>query len=264
MYKSRWERSLVIKAISFVLVFLACVANDAQAITKVAIIDSGVNPFPGIRLCDTGHYDFINNMNIVGTDVLKHGTHVAEAITYYAGNSDYCLLIYKIYKDGGNYKDYISQAIQKAIRSGADIINLSVDSNRNYIDDEHNWLRVAGVKGINIFLAAGNGSKDLDKKCNIYPVCYKKVAMTVVGNREAYSNYGKIVDQFESGCFNGFCGTSASVAIATGKFINHMKLHQQCVDEYKQCMKDHGCNSVSCPQSATAICRDDYKKCEGK
>lgn len=259
MHKTKWERSLFIKAISIIALFFAVEANGQ---TRVAIIDSGILPFPSAKLCDSGHYDFINNLPIVGMDIINHGTNVAKAITENASTADYCLLIYKVF-DEKTKKDFIPNAIKKAIQSNADIINLAIDSNNGYDADEYNMLWAAGNKGIQIFLSSGNSGINLDKNCKIYPVCYKNILFTIVGNKESYSNHGKLIDLYEASCYNSFCGTSASVAIATGKFIADIKHHQYCVDEYKKCISKHECNNKPCT-AVGIICRDNYKQCEGK
>lgn len=211
----RWERSLVIKAVMIILIVLAMLAANA---TKVCIIDSGVRPNVKATMCPTGSYDFVNDNSSWGNDELNHGTRVAETIASYAGN-DYCIISYSVFS-GHTTLDNIIKALDKA-KNSCDVINLSLNSSEIFNIKEYTALYYIS-KRVKIFIAAGNKGKNLDKEL-LYPVGYKFINWTIVGAKNNLSNYGSIVNQIEDICYNSFCGTSASVAIATGKYVKGLK-----------------------------------------
>lgn len=231
---------------------------------KVAILDSGVNAYSGLKLCPTGHYDFISNTPTVGADPIGHGTNEVTIISKYAKDADFCFLIYKIFnkKQGNKSIDLFALAIKAAIKNGANIISIAVDSNYESDDKELKAYELAREKGIEIIISAGNRSKDLDSNCNLYPICYP-VSMTRVGNKGLQSNRGKIVEVLEAECEEGFCGTSASVAIFTGKVLYQATKIKQCKDELKQCLSTVSSLPKKVQDAQRSICIDQYKTCKG-
>lgn len=201
-------------------------SSISYGVTRVAVIDSGFDKTKSkATLCKTGHYDFVKNKPMVGTDEIQHGTVVANAIHSYATN--YCLVIYKIYPSSKT-NTKITVALYKAIVDKVDIINLSFGGPGKK-DTEYNALSYVLSKGVKIFVSAGNDGINLDRTCDVYPVCYKDLDLIRVGSNTPQisgtvrlDNYGKILNTKEDWCFGSRCGTSFSTAIATGKYIRSL------------------------------------------
>ena len=215
------------------------VAKSCPKPLRVAIVDTGLDlDDPRFRdlLCDGTHKNFVGGKMI---DDYGHGTHIAGLIKQYAGSKNYCLLIYKFYSDANpgsvNLSNEIS-AIQLAISSGADIINLS-EGGPEF--DEREYILIKDNPGVLFISAAGNDGKDLDKPENeYYPSSYfldNQVvvsSLTADGKRAPTSNYGNLVTEKEIGDHvlstlpNGktgyMGGTSQAAAIHTGKIVRQM------------------------------------------
>jgi subtilisin family serine protease len=194
------------------LMFIGSVAN---ATLKIAVIDSGLNGRSD-KLCSTGHYDFIADKAGVGVDKLGHGTKIVKAIETYA-KGDYCIVVLKVFPEPS--KDLVDRAVTYAVAQGATVINMSIQGDR-FLLAEYLAMRDATVKGVKIFIAAGNVGMDLDQNCETYPACYNlknTVVVGSIGNNKV--NHGSIVTENEDYCFENLCGTSLSTAIATGKYI---------------------------------------------
>lgn len=191
---------------------------------SIAIIDSGYNPESKIVLCEKGHYDFTVDKPIAGTDTINHGSIISLIISNY---TDACQVILKAIESRTQSKNYISDAIEHAIKLKVDAINLSV-TGTDFDEDEYYALNKAVKAGIRVFVPSGNKGHNLNKKCNIYPACYKvtdKLDIIVVGSKEDYrANTGKIVDEYEAFCYAGECGTSMSAAFAAGKFLQRLRI----------------------------------------
>lgn len=205
--------------IVFFILLLISIAEAKQL--KVAVIDTGYNGL-NTHLCADGHFDFIKARPEAAKDIIGHGTQVTNAIQTYAKDSNYCVLVYRVFAKAPYYPR-VPEAVMYAIAHHADIINLSLEG-PTFAPDEFLAIKRALAKGIEVYVAAGNGNKNLDFKCNVYPACYKVKGLTVVGSTPVKGrrtgNTGNIVSQKEDSCFGGLCGTSLSTGIATGKFIN--------------------------------------------
>lgn len=227
---------------------------NAQAQKRVAIIDTGLDlkdPRFSKLLCKTGrHWNFVNN-NSNPYDTHGHGTHIAGLIKQYAGNKDYCLLIYKYYDDrntGEQNLNYEISAFNRAIVDKADIINFS-GGGAEFSTAELKSLRRAEQLGIQVVAAAGNDGKDTSLSgYAYYPANHHLSNMTVVGNLQSNSNgtcrmnptsnRGKFVQKWEIGTdarstlprgYTGrLTGTSQATAIRTGKMISG-KRSEKCL-----------------------------------
>lgn len=136
---------------------------------KVAVIDTGVDyTHPdllgfGPEGKVIGGYDFVENDD-TPQDTNGHGTEVAGIIAA-NGNlkgiaPDAKILAYRV-SDTGNAvsSDLIVSAIERAVKDGANIINISLGVNRtnNKIDDAINF---AVKNGVVVVAAAGNSGPD--------------------------------------------------------------------------------------------------------
>ena len=132
----------------------------------VAVIDTGIDfNHPDLEGKIIGGYDFVDNDDMP-EDVNGHGTQVAGIIAAngnlkgIAPNSK--ILMYKVSEDGESVPSHlIIKAIEKSIKDGADIINISLGINQTNtkIDEAVN----KAIKN-NIFVvtAAGNFGPDLN------------------------------------------------------------------------------------------------------
>jgi len=132
----------------------------------VSIIDTGIDlNHPDLEGKIIGGYDFVDNDDMP-EDVNGHGTQVAGIIAAngnlkgIAPNSK--ILMYKVSEDGESVPSHlIIKAIEKSIKDGADIINISLGINQTNtkIDEAVN----KAIKN-NIFVvtAAGNFGPDLN------------------------------------------------------------------------------------------------------
>lgn len=221
MYRKRIKTGIFLG-----LLCSAFIASPSYATTRIAIIDTGFNLTElEPRLCPSGHYDFLNKKPIVGLDnnPSHHGTNVHRIISKYAGNKDYCFLIYKVFGFvGSDSFKYIPKAIRMAVDNHASVINLSM-TGQDPVNKEASAIKYAIKHKVKVFVAAGNERLDLDVQCKSYPACYKYPDMIVVGNKNTSSNKGSVVNSIEAFCDEGFCGTSASTPIAVGKYVKGLK-----------------------------------------
>jgi subtilisin family serine protease len=225
-------------AIPLILALFLVPSTSAEQL-KIAIVDTGLDindpRFAG-HICPSGHKDFTETSL---EDTLGHGTFVAGLIKKNAGNSNYCLLIYKYYVDSApgsvNVRRELA-ALREAISNGADIVNFS---GGGPIFNEEESLLIKYHPEVTFVVAAGNEGKSLDISGNeYYPASYFYPNEIVVGSvnskgkRSSFSNYGKNVEVKELGegvvsyvpnnRIATWEGTSFSTAIHTGKLIRKM------------------------------------------
>lgn len=196
--------------------------NSAQAKTlRIAVLDTGYSG-PITHLCATGHYDFTTFTPTVGLDTIGHGTTVTRAIEQYAGDKDFCILVFKVFGQE-QVATLIISAMLQAVASNANVMNLSFEGG-NPLAPEQEALTYALIKHLSVFVAAGNASKDLNAKCDVYPACYNVKGLHVISGKPLHDaktgNTGKAVTEVQDYCYADLCGTSLSTAIATGKFVN--------------------------------------------
>lgn len=237
--------------ISTSLLSLCCYKADAINCgkrLKIAVVDSGLDltdPRFVDHLCETGHVNFVRNETI--DDINGHGTFVTGLIQKYAGDANYCLMIYKYYSEhlnGGELMKAEVMAFNQAIKDGADIINLS-GGGPSFNEDE--YLAIKNHPKTIFIVAAGNNGKNIDdSRYKFYPASYFLKNEIVVGNinangsRAASSNWSKKIRAKQVGvdvissvpcyyeedsiyCNKYMTGTSMSAAIETGKFVDKVK-----------------------------------------
>jgi subtilisin family serine protease len=225
--------------IALSLVTTNCYARCPKKI-KVAVLDTGLDlndpRFNGI-LCPTGHKSFVPGKNV--SDYHGHGTHVSGIIKKFAGNANYCLLIYKYYSESASSWDNLHheiQALNEAIRNGAKIVNLS-GGGPEFAEDE--YLVIKNNPSVTFVVAAGNEHQNLNIPTNsYYPASYGLKNVIVVGNvdrnnrRTDSSNYGSLVQKWEMGDnvksylpgnrMGYMTGTSQSTAVFSGKLVDSL------------------------------------------
>lgn len=205
---------------------------------RVALVDTGLDlkdPRFKDLLCKTGHKNFVFGEPI--NDINGHGTHLAGLIKKYAGNSDYCLLIYKYYQEeASGWTNMVreNQALQAAVDDKVDIVNLSGGGS---LFNEAESLIIKSHPEVTFVVAAGNEGKDLDIPGNdFFPASlfYKNIIpvenIDENGVLSPHSNYSRRIKAKEIGEHvlstlpygqEGYLsGTSMSTATFTGKLVD--------------------------------------------
>jgi subtilisin family serine protease len=220
------------------LLFLLLFSISVLAQTKVVVLDTGLNINDtrlSPHLCDGGHKDFTHTQL---EDVNGHGTHIVGLIEQYAGDSDYCLIIVKYYKESNKNENMSSymEALKYAFSLNPNIINFS---GSGPVFDEDERLEIKNHPGVIMIVAAGNNGTSLDKT-PYYPASYESENILVVGsvdwltgNKSKFSNYGHRVTNWEVGDYvkstlpNGeegyMQGTSQATAEFCGRYIKQME-----------------------------------------
>jgi len=198
-----------------------------KKVTRIAIIDTGfgLHYKLNVKLCKTGHYDFVKEEPRINGDDVGHGTAIALVVAQNI-KKPYCLLVYRVIKtaEGTTYPSVLARAIYKAYKEGANYINYSITGG-SVISEEKYAMELVSKEGVKVFVAAGNNGQNLDKNCDAYPACYK-VGNYVVGalndkkKPANYSNYGKVITHWELGRFGSQTGTSMATPRAIVRDIN--------------------------------------------
>lgn len=199
----------------------------AEEPLKVAVIDTGLDlkdPRFTPVLCADGHENLSGENSIA--DVEGHGTHIAGIIKKYAGDANYCLMIFKYFSASRN--NLIIDAIRLAVAHGANIINIS-SSGLGYSEAEYLTIKYAPT--VTVVAAAGNDGKIIASYPGSYdlPNVINVGALDVFGHRRGSSNYGPSVKAWElgediqstlpDGSVGYMSGTSQATAVHTGKLI---------------------------------------------
>lgn len=217
-----------------VILFIMVLINKAHSEPlHVVVIDTGYSGVTN-KLCKSGHYDFTTKTPTIGSDSLykQHGTYVVDTIVDTAKNHDYCIQIYKISFGKKNSELEYLLALSKAIKSNAEIVNISSTSSKY---DSFEKLLLESSTKTTFIAATGNDGKNLDKKCDTYPACYNLAKVYPVTSDSLQANKGSIAKLTADFCHKQFCGTSASTAIATGSVI----LEWLGVEKMKTVLKDY-------------------------
>lgn len=207
---------------------------------KVGVVDTGLDlsdPRFKNHLCPIGHKNFVPDEPI--NDINGHGVHIAGLIQQYAGNSNYCLLIYKYYSESATGQQNLDReiaAFQEAIDNGASIVNFSGGGPEF---NELEYLTIRDHPKTTFVVAAGNEHKNLDIRGHeYYPASYflpnefEVSANRSDGFRASFSNYGiKVTDSelgedvlsyLPNGQNGRKSGSSQATAIKSGKLIDKM------------------------------------------
>jgi major intracellular serine protease len=210
-------------------------AKEKQRL-RIVVIDTGFswNIGSNVVLCNDGHKDF------TGTGLSDnhwHGTHIANIIADRLKGKNFCIIIVKWYdpndKPGTHFETSLKAFKYISTLKNIALVNYSAEG-KSFSDEEEDAIRRLVTKGVGVFVAAGNGRKNLSLDCDIYPACYDIKGLRVVGNKDIYgrivSNYGTKVNVYENGinvlAFAGKAGkmygsgSSQATAIATAKAAN--------------------------------------------
>lgn len=190
---------------------------------KVAVIDTGLDNFQGVKLCKDGLIDL--TYSNTKSERNKHGNNVTHIITDGLEKLDYCVYHIKVINDDLTLKAKFSQGIALAIEKNVDIINYSAGG-----PDPEVWeeaiVNLAIIKGIKFIAAAGNDHHNLDVKCDFFPACYDIQGLIVVGNKHKTSNYGKKVTVIRNGVNVDAGGTIMTGSSQSTAIVTHETLIQ--------------------------------------
>lgn len=203
---------------------------------KIAVIDTGLNlsdPRFSDHLCLFGHRNFVQSETM--EDRVGHGTFVAGLIEKYAKNANYCLMVYKYYKESEEGNDIRENlALEEAIKNKADIVNFSGGGDSF---DKKEASLILSHPEITFVVSAGNEGRNLDDPQNTYypaSLFYPNIVVVAStdqkGNLAKTSNYSKRIKNTEIGVnaisylpdnkTGTMSGTSMATAIFSGKLVD--------------------------------------------
>lgn len=184
---------MMTKVIVTLLILLTPLMSYSKTF-RIAVIDTGFNrdKIVDAKFCANESKDF------TGTDLndrLNHGTHVINLITKNLKNIDYCIVMVKWFNTYGTKKTGYIEALKYTVEElKPDLINLSLTS-QDYDKNEKKYIEKLLNNSTVVVAAAGNSSKDLNNKCDVYPACLNDKIIVVgslnsSGKKASYSNYG--------------------------------------------------------------------------
>ena len=249
----------------------------------------------GDNYSDTSERYYGNN-NVKGPDS-RHGTHVAGIVSAIRNNdigaqgineSNVKIMSVRVVPNGDERDKDVANAIRYAADNGADIINMSFGKSyspeKTAVDDA---VMYASSKGVLLVHAAGNSSKDIDKRDNFpnkNPLKGKCIESWIeVGSSSwaaeermvsDFSNYGKkSIDIFAPGSdifstvpeneYEKLSGTSMAAPVVTGVAALVMSYYPELTaEEVKDVLinsaMDFKKTSVDVPGESTEIVK--FKK----
>jgi subtilisin family serine protease len=146
-----------------------------------------------------------------------HGTHVTDLV---AGAGVPVMVVRALDARAGGRDADVARAIVYAVRHGATIINLSLNTD---VDDGalRRAIELARVRGVTIVAAAGNDGRDLDRRPS-YPVCSRSPnvvgvgALDLRGRRARFSAHGSCVDRWAPGVDIAGAAPGGGVQVLSG------------------------------------------------
>lgn len=164
----------------------------------VAVIDTGVDsdhPFLKSRLIKKGYNAY--GQNSKWEDDNGHGTHVSGIIVDNTPSNVKILPIKVLGEDGSGSSLAVKLGIEKAVKLGADVINMSLGCICDHVDCPIEAATKAAIKkGVTVVVAAGNDCADTKDYC---PASVKKCITVAAAQSDGhgvseFSNYGSAVD----------------------------------------------------------------------
>lgn len=229
---------MITKAVT-VLAWLAVLVTGSQAVAADRIY--GLSGLRKIAVIDTGvsRHDQASKASCVGEevdltgmgwdDVDGHGTVIQSLISAAIDTRKWCVVPIKWYHNKSEYEKAgfgvastrIAVAINAAIDSGAEIINLSLSGSHTNELERQAIARALALR-IHVVVAAGNEGWDLDQNCQSFPACYGfasryfHVVGSSLGSASGY-NHGSVVTDVEDHRYLYLGITNKGTSIATGR-----------------------------------------------
>ena len=227
-YAKIYKRRKNMKYFLILLSLISCITY-AETRTKVVIIDSGISKTQSAQkyMCKNGNINFTDSKNKY--DEHGHGTNILSIISKSINPKTHCVISVKVWHptiDGYRTIEATTSAIRLANRLNANFVNISMNGD-SFSKKEFDAIKKFVKKGGILTVAAGNEKSNLNKHCNAFPACYRKLLphknFHVVGAVDtAYSNFGNIVTDIEKGNKVGFpvmSGTSQASAVKMAKIL---------------------------------------------
>ncbi|HCT93045.1 MAG TPA: hypothetical protein DF613_16925 [Lachnospiraceae bacterium] len=180
----------------------------------VAVVDTGIDQsnflFRGRAISGASRNLLENSANVYDDHVLGHGTHVAGIVADSTPDNVELMILKVFNAQGVTLPSVLQLAIQRAVDSGANVINMSLGTRDDIIATAlqlDRFIDYAASKGVVICASAGN---DLQDAGGTYPANNATV-ITVSGIREdgsfasEYSNFGSVID---------FCAPGSNISSA--------------------------------------------------
>ena len=211
-----------------IMMVYGCSSLSKERRKRIAIIDTGISysqlnkPY----MCRDKAVVAVNHSGIDKSRSL-HGTNITGLIGERIDTKHYCITHFAL-KDEHTMSAYLSALLAVV---DYDIVGLNIAlSGETESVSEPIVLKMLDIRGVKIFVAAGNQNQELKRGCKRYPACHRNTNpdINVVGNmkdgfKHRSSNYGEIVNVWEDGIKKGdpeLTGTSQATAIATGKYFS--------------------------------------------
>ncbi len=197
----------------------------------IAVIDSGIDlahpAFKRSLVAGNLMRDFVDGDNIPNDTTNGHGTAVAGIALQIAPGAK-ILPLRVINKSGKGDADKLAQAINYAISSNVNVINISL-SVAGVSEPVKKAIQAADAKKIPVFVSAGNRNSKLGFPASMAAGPYSVVSIGSVnadGIKSSFSNFGKdlelsapgeaIVTAFPKNRSVVVSGTSMAAAVASG------------------------------------------------
>ncbi len=190
------------------------IVDDAETDTE--------NSHPLIALIDTGLNDsYVDRVSVIGDDASDNNGH-GDLMASYILNQDEDAQILSIKALDENGRGTISTlyaAMEYAIESGAEIINLSVSARASAENSVlGDIIQEAVDKGIEVVGAAGNNGKDAkDYVPGGIEAATILGAATADGEKQAKSNYGETVDYYVVASSTSEAAATYTGLVSSGK-----------------------------------------------
>ena len=222
--------------------------QGGSSAVKVAVIDSGVawgvEDLSGSNFDLGSAWDFVDNDADPGNDGYGHGTFVSGIIAQTTDNgvgaagvaSNSTILPIRVADDGGNLvsNQTLADAINYAVDSGADIINLSFGQSPTSSDGGWAYESIPELEaacqrakdsGVLVVAAAGNSALDALDQPAAYSTVLAVGAVNSDLSRAGYSSHdntmvvapgGDILQETSNGDYVWMSGTSMASAFVSG------------------------------------------------
>lgn len=205
----------------FYLVMVVFIHGCNPARKQIILLDSGISKseIPAEFLCEYGHRSFIKENDDPLKDETGHGTVLARILVEMINPKEYCIMSYKVFP-GYPYPEAYAQALTDIAKTNASAVVIAIEDSSYYLK-EPEWLTEILIDK-KVYIAAGNGGKNLSITCDVYPACLSinSPNLHIVGaDTFEFNQFGPINNKAYPHFFykgHNHSGTSISTARAVG------------------------------------------------